>query len=86
MELDKLLGHYRPTRIHWAYTATMIHVPHYKPDNGPRYKLHYDPRYMPSQAAMHAGPTTATSHCSVGQCLQQESNDPDCCWGSDEVC
>ena len=44
----------------------MIHVPHYEPDYGPRYELHYDPRYMPSYAAMHAGPTTATSHRAVG--------------------
>ncbi len=39
--------------MHWAYTATMIHGPHYEPDYGPRYELHYDPRYMPSYAAMH---------------------------------
>ena len=40
--------HYGPTWIHRAYTATMIHVKHYEPDYGPRYELHYDPRYMPS--------------------------------------
>ena len=52
--------HYGPTRMNWAYTATMIHGPHYKPDCGPCYELHYDPRYMPSYTAMLAGPTTAT--------------------------
>ena len=40
--------HYGPTRIHLAYTDTMIHGSHYAPDYGPRYELHYDPRYMPS--------------------------------------
>ncbi len=46
--------------MHWAYTATMIHGPHYyEPEHGPCYELHYDPRCMPSSAAMRARPTTA---------------------------
>jgi hypothetical protein len=36
--------HYGPTRMNWAYTATMTHGPHYEPDYGLCYELHYDPR------------------------------------------
>ena len=41
--------HYGPTRMHRAYTATMIHGPHYEPDNGPRYELYHEPRYTLSR-------------------------------------
>ncbi len=58
--------HYGPTRLYRAVTATMIHGLHYEPDYGQRYELHYGPRYRSSYSAIHAGPTTASSHRAVG--------------------
>ena len=43
-----------------AYTDTRIRGPHYEPDYGPSYELHYG-RYRSISTAMHAGPTTATA-------------------------
>ncbi len=43
----------------------LIHGLNYEPDYWSRYELHYDPRYVQSNTAMHAGVLTNDSFCAT---------------------
>ena len=64
--------------MHWAYTAQMIHGPHYGPDYWPRYELHYDPLYMRATVYIHMEIKALPLAPAAGV-----MNRPLCCGGSD---